>query len=231
MGTWLPETWWATIRKERIQKVTSSWFSLSTLNYDARSTTHQNCRWASENPRALHQRPLHSPKVTVWCAVTKEFVIGPYFFEVSGVTVTVIRIDTLKWSTSFSYRNYTYEESNKMEPQLIRLELRWTLCDPYSIIMSSRDLAMFRGLPVRPICQHVTSSSGAFLSPVCMRVSHVNLRNWRPRFGRRSIKFSPKCLREWKPTFEKDWRSVYGKMDTTSMTLFSAPTFLSNGML
>jgi hypothetical protein len=27
----------------RIQKVTSSWFFLSTLNYDARSTTHQSC--------------------------------------------------------------------------------------------------------------------------------------------------------------------------------------------
>jgi hypothetical protein len=50
----------------------------------------QNCHyWASENPRTLHQRPLHSPKTTVWCTVTKECVIGPYFFEDNGVTVTV----------------------------------------------------------------------------------------------------------------------------------------------
>ena len=42
MGTWLPKTCWATIRREiKIQKVTSSWFFLSTLNYDARSTTQQ----------------------------------------------------------------------------------------------------------------------------------------------------------------------------------------------
>ena len=42
MGTWLPETCWATIRRKiKIQKVASSWFFLSTLNYDARSTTHQ----------------------------------------------------------------------------------------------------------------------------------------------------------------------------------------------
>jgi len=42
MGTWLPETCWATIRREiKNTKVTSSWFFLSTLNYDARSTTHQ----------------------------------------------------------------------------------------------------------------------------------------------------------------------------------------------
>ena len=29
----------------------------------------QNFRyWASENPRELYQRPLHSPKVAVWCS-------------------------------------------------------------------------------------------------------------------------------------------------------------------
>lgn len=39
-----------------------------------------NCRyWAFENPCELHQRPLHSQKVTVWCAVEKCGVIGPLF--------------------------------------------------------------------------------------------------------------------------------------------------------
>jgi hypothetical protein len=37
MGTWLPET---SRRERRNTRVTSSWFFLSTLNYDARSTTH-----------------------------------------------------------------------------------------------------------------------------------------------------------------------------------------------
>lgn len=50
----------------------------------------QNCRyWAGENPREMHEKPLHSPKVTVWCAMTKFGIIGPYFFEENGVTVTV----------------------------------------------------------------------------------------------------------------------------------------------
>jgi len=31
----------------------------------------QNVRyWAAENPQTIHQRPLHSPKVTVWCALS-----------------------------------------------------------------------------------------------------------------------------------------------------------------
>ena len=50
----------------------------------------QNFRyWAENNPRDLHQRPLHSPRVTVWCAVSRLDVVGPYFFEEGGETVTV----------------------------------------------------------------------------------------------------------------------------------------------
>lgn len=54
------------------------------------SVNKQNFRyWAEVNPRQLHQRPLHSPKVTVWCAVSKLGIIGPYFFEEDEKTVTV----------------------------------------------------------------------------------------------------------------------------------------------
>ncbi|XP_046683513.1 uncharacterized protein LOC124369534 [Homalodisca vitripennis] len=50
----------------------------------------QNFRyWSPTNPEELHERPLHCPKVTVWCGVTKSCVIGPYFFEEGGRTVTV----------------------------------------------------------------------------------------------------------------------------------------------
>ena len=46
--------------------------------------------WAQQNPAELHQRPFHSPKVNVWCAVSCRGVIGPYFFEdENGSTVTV----------------------------------------------------------------------------------------------------------------------------------------------
>jgi len=30
----------------------------------------QNCRnWATENPRDIHQKPLHSEKIIFWCGV------------------------------------------------------------------------------------------------------------------------------------------------------------------
>lgn len=42
----------------------------------------QNMRyWAETNPREKHQEHLHSPKVTVWAAISATGIIGPYFFE------------------------------------------------------------------------------------------------------------------------------------------------------
>uniref|UniRef100_A0A8D8SNF8 DUF4817 domain-containing protein n=2 Tax=Cacopsylla melanoneura TaxID=428564 RepID=A0A8D8SNF8_9HEMI len=51
----------------------------------------QNCRiWAKENPRVIHERQLHPLKCTVWCGVTADRVIGPYFFEnEDGNSITV----------------------------------------------------------------------------------------------------------------------------------------------
>ena len=43
--------------------------------------------WASENPCELHQPPLHSPQVTVWCVLGKCGIFGPFFFEETA-TVT-----------------------------------------------------------------------------------------------------------------------------------------------
>ena len=59
----------------------------------------QNFRfWARENPQNLHERPLHSKRVTVWCAMTSSCVIGPYFFEDdqgAAVTVTAERYNII----------------------------------------------------------------------------------------------------------------------------------------
>lgn len=50
----------------------------------------QNCRyWPTENPCEIHEKPLHSPKVSVWCAVSSSRIIGPYFFEENNAMVTV----------------------------------------------------------------------------------------------------------------------------------------------
>jgi len=46
--------------------------------------------WSQTNPRALHEKPPHSQKVTVRCAMSASGIIGPYFFENEvGNAVTV----------------------------------------------------------------------------------------------------------------------------------------------
>jgi len=51
----------------------------------------QNFRyWSEENPRQLYQRPLHSDKVTVWCAISHYGIIGPYFHEDENGRATTV---------------------------------------------------------------------------------------------------------------------------------------------
>jgi len=41
------------------------------------------------NPREIHQRPLHSDRVRLWCAISRIRIIGPYFFDEDDRAVTV----------------------------------------------------------------------------------------------------------------------------------------------
>ena len=53
-----------------------AWFHLSGF------VNRQNCRiWHIENPHAFHERPLHSEKIGVWCAMSRSKIIGPIFFN------------------------------------------------------------------------------------------------------------------------------------------------------
>lgn len=50
----------------------------------------QNSRfWGTSNPQILCEHSLYPEKITVWCAVSARRIIGPYFFEENGTTVTV----------------------------------------------------------------------------------------------------------------------------------------------
>lgn len=53
--------------------------------------------WNVTNPRELHQWTLHSDRVTVWTALSRSWIIGPYFFEedIRAVSVNSIRYITM----------------------------------------------------------------------------------------------------------------------------------------
>ena len=54
------------------------WFSDEAHFYLDGHVSPQNCRfWAAESPDLVKEKPLHSPKVTVWCAISSSGIIGP----------------------------------------------------------------------------------------------------------------------------------------------------------
>lgn len=63
----------------------------------------QNCRiWGAENPRVILEKPMHPPRVTVWCAFRADGVIGPYFFQnAAGNALTVNGVRYREMLTEF----------------------------------------------------------------------------------------------------------------------------------
>lgn len=42
---------------------------------------HNYRNWSSAKPNDFFEKPLHSPKITVWCGLSGHKIYGPYFFE------------------------------------------------------------------------------------------------------------------------------------------------------
>ena len=47
---------------------------------DGSVNSHNNVFWGIKPPIEVAQKPLHSPRVTVWCAVWSKGIVGPYIF-------------------------------------------------------------------------------------------------------------------------------------------------------
>ena len=63
------------------------WFHLSGY------VNSQNSRiWASENPNVIHEEPLHSEKINVWCGMFQCRIIGPIFFDATITTAAYMEI-------------------------------------------------------------------------------------------------------------------------------------------
>jgi hypothetical protein len=37
--------------------------------------------WASENPRVIHEKVQHAPRIRVWVAISSHGLLGPICFE------------------------------------------------------------------------------------------------------------------------------------------------------
>ena len=59
------------------------------FHLDGQVNSKNNIFWGEKPPIEVAQKPLHSAKVTAWCAIWSKGIFGPYFFEEDGLTVTV----------------------------------------------------------------------------------------------------------------------------------------------
>ena len=91
----------------------------------------QNFRYCAEaNPHELHERPLHSDRVKVYCAVGEFGVLGPYFFKDNGSAVTITPARYIEMLENFlrpllmSLLLMTFG-SNKMGPLLTQHKEQW----------------------------------------------------------------------------------------------------------
>lgn len=80
----------------------------------------QNFRyWSQNNPQHLHEKPLHSEKVTVWCAISSMGIIGPFFFtnEIGDAVTVNSRRYTDMLQTFFlpALDNYDTDENTRFQ--------------------------------------------------------------------------------------------------------------------
>ncbi|PNF31024.1 hypothetical protein B7P43_G18027 [Cryptotermes secundus] len=96
----------------------------SMFHVSGKVNTH-NCRiWGSENPRVSLENVRDSPKMNVFCALSKERVYGPFFFMETTIT-SIIYLACSKSFSSHSYTKMTKKDtfiSSKTAHPLITLE-------------------------------------------------------------------------------------------------------------
>ena len=144
------------------------------------------CYWSPDNVHTIHQQPLHSDHVTVWCAVAPFGIIGPYFFEKNRITVTVNSLTTSKWLQTFCSQNCAVEEQsvpmcgfNKMVPQRTLHTSQWPLfetCFPGTLFPVSETC---HGPLALPTLQRVTFFFGGIWNRVFMLTNPVCWMIWR----------------------------------------------------
>ena len=84
----------STILAEKIKKtkcfLPNLWTSDEAhCHLDGQVNSKNNIFWGLQKPDEVGNKPLHSKKVTVWCALSQKGIIGPFFFEENGMTTTI----------------------------------------------------------------------------------------------------------------------------------------------
>jgi len=109
----------------------------------------QICRiWCAENPRVIHEKPLHGKRDTVWCWFWAGGVIGPYFFQnEAGNAVTVNGVRYRNMITEFMWPQLDGMDMEGMwfnrtaQPVTLRAK-QLSCCEKIFLVVSSQAMAI-----------------------------------------------------------------------------------------
>ena len=71
------------------------------FHLDRKVNSKTNVFWGSSRPNKIATKSLHSPKRTVWAAISARGIIGPIFIKESGAAVTVTKEQYVKVLKTF----------------------------------------------------------------------------------------------------------------------------------
>ena len=67
-------------------------------------------KWSRTKPEEVYEKPLHSPKVTVWCGLSSNRIYGPYFFEDPEGNARMVSTDTYIEMLNMMFVNDIYPD-------------------------------------------------------------------------------------------------------------------------
>ena len=131
-------------------------------------------RYCSQaHPHEHTHQPLSQEKVTVWCAIGRNGIVGPYFFEdESGNRVTVDTdryialmrnkfIPALRKKRGVDMNSVIHHQDGA--PPIVQKDLWNTYADIFLVIDSFQDALIYPGHHILLILTHLTTFSGGYL--------------------------------------------------------------------
>jgi hypothetical protein len=84
--------WFQTFIDEDPGILDYTWFSDEAWFHLSGYVNSQTCLWGSESPHALFEEPRQSQKVSMFCALSQQQIIGPMFFDTTVTSQVYIEL-------------------------------------------------------------------------------------------------------------------------------------------
>ena len=162
------------------------------FHLDGKANSKTNVFWGSSRPNEVATKPLHSPKCTVWAAISTRGIIGPIFIEESGAAVTVTKeryVEVLKTFKSELQTLYPslmskfWFQQDGASPHTSNLSRSWLKENFGGRVISLK--TDFEWAPHSPDLSPQIFSFGAILRTECTQGNPEPSRNSRKPSGRR----------------------------------------------